>query len=132
MPVRLAFSNFQGWSRSRPSSVFDRYRKLCRQASAVVMRLVLLPPFPFVKVEQHSLIGVLADKEKIKKFLASPIVRCGFERCGWQVFLEQRWFGRSHLFLKGKDITSLIIAHAKDAWMHIEDVQSYWKLSGSS
>ncbi|CAL5003480.1 unnamed protein product [Urochloa decumbens] len=121
VPARLHISSFQRWSRSRP---------LFLQVNAIALYLVGLPSFPFVKVQQHSLIGVLDAKEK-NSFVAS-IAGCG-KWCGFQDLLQRRWFGRSKdLYRQGKDITSLIITHAEDAWINsIEDVESYWNLCDS-
>ncbi|CAL5003495.1 unnamed protein product [Urochloa decumbens] len=121
VPARLniSSSSFQIWSWS--GSLFHL-------VSAIVWHLVRLPPFPFVMVQQHNLIGVLEAKEN--SFVAS-IPGCG-ECCGCQDMLQQRWFGRSKLYRKGKEITSLIITHAEDAWINsIEDVESYWNLCDS-
>jgi len=98
---------------------------------STVWRLMGIPPFPFIKVEQHSLIGILDAKEK-KNWLLASIAGGGPECCSCQDLLQQRWFGRNKLFRRGKDISSLVIAHAEDAWMNsIEYVESYWKLSDS-
>ncbi|CAL5007841.1 unnamed protein product [Urochloa decumbens] len=80
---------FQRWSWSGP---------LFHRVSAIVLYLVLLPQFPFVMVQQHNLIGVLDAKEN--SFVAS-IPGCG-ECCSCQDLLQQRWFGRSSLYRKGK------------------------------
>ncbi|CAO2206173.1 unnamed protein product [Urochloa humidicola] len=120
VPARLNISSFQRWSRSKP---------LFRQVSGIVLSLVGIPSFPFVKVQQHSLIGVLDYKEE-NRILAS--IAGGGECCGCQDLLQQRWSGRRQLFRKGEDITRLVIAHAEDAWMNgIKDVESYWKLCDS-
>ncbi|CAO2164098.1 unnamed protein product [Urochloa humidicola] len=116
VPARLRISSFQ-----RSGSLFSQF-------STILLRLVRLPPFPFVKVQQHNLIGVLDVKRN--SFVAS-IAECG-ECCDCQDLLQQRWFGRNQLFRNGEDITRLIITHAEDAWINrIEDVESYWNLCDS-
>ncbi|CAO2189451.1 unnamed protein product [Urochloa humidicola] len=119
VPARLHISSFQRWSWS--GSLFS-------QVSAIMLHLVGLPPFPFVKVQQHNLIAVLDVKQNSVVASIAGFVEC----CGCLDLLEQRWFGRSQLFRRGKDITSLIITNAADAWINrIEDVESYWNLCDS-